>query len=61
VDADRVWPGDGVAPWKQIGGILRACGLDPWLSVELFNKNYWTTNPLDTLRTGLAKMKAVLA
>ncbi len=60
VDADRVWPGDGVAPWKQIGGILRDGGLDPWLSVELFNKSYWTTNPLDTLRTGLAKMKAVL-
>ncbi len=60
-DPDRVWPGDGIAPWRQIKGILRDCGLDPWLSVELFNKSYWTTTPLDTLKTGLAKMKAVMA
>ncbi|MGN0846796.1 MAG: sugar phosphate isomerase/epimerase family protein [Kiritimatiellia bacterium] len=59
-DADRVWPGDGIAPWRQIKGILRAGGLNPWLSIELFNKSYWTTTPLDTLKTGLAKMKAVI-
>lgn len=23
VDADRVWPGDGIAPWKKIFGIFR--------------------------------------
>ncbi|MGN0853111.1 MAG: sugar phosphate isomerase/epimerase family protein [Kiritimatiellia bacterium] len=59
VDADRVWPGDGVAPWKRIFGLLREGRLDPWLSIELFNKSYWTTTPLDTLKTGLAKMKGV--
>lgn len=60
-DADRVWPGDGIAPWREIKGVLRAGGLDPWLSVELFNAAYWKTTPLDTLKTGLAKMKAVMA
>ena len=58
-DGDRVWPGDGIAPWKQIFGLLRKGRLNPWLSIELFNKSYWTTNPLDTLKTGLAKMKGV--
>ena len=59
-DADRVWPGDGIAPWRQIREILRTCGLDPWLSIELFNKSYCTETPLATLKTGLSKMKAVM-
>ena len=58
-DADRVWPGDGCADWKQIFGILRAGNLNPWLSLELFNPSYWKTPPLETLKTGLAKMKQV--
>jgi len=58
-DADRVWPGDGCADWKQIFGILRAGNLNPWLSLELFNPAYWKTTPLETLKTGLAKMKQV--
>ena len=58
-DADRVWPGDGVAPWKRVFGALDAAGANPWLSVELFNPNYWKSDALTTLRTALAKMKAV--
>ena len=58
-DADRVWPGDGVAPWRQIFGIMNEVGLRPWLSVELFNPNYWKTTALETLKTGLAKMRRV--
>ncbi|MBR1589228.1 MAG: sugar phosphate isomerase/epimerase [Kiritimatiellae bacterium] len=58
-DADRVWPGDGCADWKQICGILRAGSLSPWLSLELFNPAYWKTTPLETLKTGLEKMKKV--
>ena len=60
VDADRVWPGDGRADWKKIGDILRAGNLSPWLSLELFNPSYWKTTPLETMRTGLAKMRQVL-
>lgn len=59
-DADRVWPGDGAADWKKLFGILRAGNLAPWLSLELFNQSYWKTTPLDTLKTGLAKMKKVV-
>lgn len=60
-DADRVWPGDGIAPWRQIFGILRENRVSPWFSLELFNPSYWKSTPLETLRTGLAKMKAVAA
>ena len=54
-DADRVYPGDGVAPWKRIFEILGETGARPWLSLELFNESYWRTTPLETARTGLAK------
>lgn len=56
VDADRVWPGDGLAPWSEIFGNLADAGADPWLSIELFNPAYWKTTPADTLRTGFRKL-----
>ena len=59
VDTDRVWPGDGVAPWKEICANLAAAGAAPWLSIELFNPAYWRTTPDDTVRTGLVKVSAV--
>ncbi len=57
VDADRVWPGDGIAPWREIFDNLDAAGADPWLSIELFNPSYWKTTPADTLRTGREKLE----
>lgn len=59
VDADRIWPGAGVAPWRRIFAYLDEANVNPWLSIELFNPNYWKTTPLDTLKTALAKMKGV--
>jgi 2-keto-myo-inositol isomerase len=60
-DRDRVYPGDGVAPLKQILGDLKRVNPDLVLSLEVFNPAYWKTDALDTARTGLAKMKAVVA
>jgi 2-keto-myo-inositol isomerase len=57
VDADRVYPGDGVAPIKQVFADLRAMGGEKVLSLELFNKEYWDRDPLEVAREGLAKMK----
>ena len=59
VDADRVWPGDGIAPWKEIFANLDAAGAKPWLSIELFNPLCWKTTPADTLRTGLRKLERI--
>ena len=59
VDADRVWPGDGIAPWREIFANLDAAGADPWLSIELFNPSYWKTTPADTLRTGRQKVEGL--
>ena len=59
VDADRVWPGDGVAPWPEIFAALDSAKASPWLSIELFNPSYWRTTPVETARTGIEKMAAL--
>ena len=59
-DADRVYPGDGVAPLKQILGSLVKTGFRGALSLELFNRAYWKQDAAAVARTGLAKMKAAV-
>ena len=59
-DPDRVWPGDGAAPWKNIFSNLNSAGADPWLSIELFNPSYWRTYPARTLDIGLRKLSDVV-
>ena len=54
-DADRVYPGDGVAPLGRVSEILRENGVRPWLSLELFNPCYWKATPLATACEGLRK------
>ena len=56
-DKDRIYPGDGVAPLKQIVADLKAMGGEKYLSLELFNREYWKQDPLLVARTGLEKMK----
>ena len=55
VDADRVWPGDGAAPWKSLFKTLDGMGATPWLSIELFKPSYCQTTPRETARTGVRK------
>jgi sugar phosphate isomerase/epimerase len=56
-DSDRVYPGDGVAPFKRILEDLKHMGGEKVLSLELFNETYWKQDPLDVAKTGLQKMK----
>ncbi len=59
-DSDRVYPGDGVAPIKQILRDLKAMGGTKVLSLELFNKTYWAQDALLVATTGLEKMKLLV-
>ncbi len=58
-DSYRVYPGDGTAPLKDTLRLLRETGGQTVLSLEVFNRKYWTEDPLEVAKTGLAKMKAV--
>jgi 2-keto-myo-inositol isomerase len=59
-DAARVYPGDGVAPLKDILRDLRNLGFHGMLSLELFNRDYWKQDALQVAKVGLEKMKSVV-
>jgi sugar phosphate isomerase/epimerase len=58
-DADRIYPGDGVAPIKRILKTLRHHEGSLILSAELFNANYYKQDALTVAKKALEKMKKV--
>jgi sugar phosphate isomerase/epimerase len=60
-DSHRVYPGDGIAPLVPMLRDLRLAGFRGVLSLELFNRDYWKQDPLVVAKTGLEKMKIVVA
>ncbi|MGM0474948.1 MAG: sugar phosphate isomerase/epimerase family protein [Bacteroidota bacterium] len=58
-DADRVFPGDGTAPFPFIMNELKRINPEMVLSLELFNREYWKQDALAVARRGLQKMKEV--
>lgn len=60
-DKDRVYPGDGVAPITEILKDLHKTEGTTILSLEVFNRDYWAQDAKVVAKTGLEKMKAVVA
>ena len=60
-DADRVYPGDGTGPLKELFTILKNPEKPVILSLEVFNPAYYAQDALLVAKTGLAKMKAATA
>jgi sugar phosphate isomerase/epimerase len=59
-DGNRVYPGDGVAPFGEILRDLRDNGFRGCFSLELFNKEYWAKSADENLKTGLEKVRSVV-
>jgi 2-keto-myo-inositol isomerase len=59
-DADRVYPGDGIAPLTALFRDLAGIGFQGALSLELFNRDYWKQDALTVARTGLQKTRAIV-
>jgi 2-keto-myo-inositol isomerase len=59
-DAARVFPGDGVAPLPLALSTLDKNQFDGFLSLEVFNRDYWRQDAHLIARTGLKKMRAVV-
>lgn len=59
-DEHRVYPGDGVAPTKQILRDLYETGFRGAFSLELFNRELWKQDPLQVAKTGLQKMRSAV-
>ena len=56
-DADRVYPGDGIAPLAEIFQTLQSIGFAGTLSLELFNAEYYKQDARTVAKTGLQKMR----
>ena len=56
-DEHRVFPGDGIAPIKEIFDTFKSIGATPVLSLELFNREYWKMPALEAAKVGLEKMR----
>jgi 2-keto-myo-inositol isomerase len=61
ISAGRVFPGDGVAPLDAMLRDLKAVGFNGAFSLELVNRDYWRQDAMEIARTGLEKMRTVVA
>jgi 2-keto-myo-inositol isomerase len=59
-DGSRIYPGDGVAPLRQILRDLRDSGFRGYLSLELFNKEYWARSAEENLTTAMEKIRTTV-
>ena len=39
--------------------VLKDKGYDKWISLELFNAEWWSKDPLETAKVGLERMRAI--
>lgn len=60
-DAQRLLPGEGVIPLRELITRLQAAGYRGAYSLELFRPEYWTWDPVDLARRGLASMRRLVA
>lgn len=58
-DADRTYPGDGISPIREVLHTLQSPVRPLVISLEVFNKKYYSQKASEVTKTGLAKMKKV--
>jgi sugar phosphate isomerase/epimerase len=58
-EPDRVYPGDGIAPLKDMLSAIKNPENSVILSLEVFNQSYYAQDALLVAKTGLAKIKSV--
>lgn len=59
-DEHRVYPGDGILPLTSIFKDLKATGYKGFISLEMYNPNYYKEDLLQVAKTGLRKTLEVL-
>jgi sugar phosphate isomerase/epimerase len=59
-DEHRVYPGDGILPLASIFKDLKATGYKGFISLEMYNPNYYKEDLLLVAKTGLRKTLEVL-
>jgi sugar phosphate isomerase/epimerase len=60
-DYDRVMVGDGIADLPRVIANLRTIGYHGPISLELFNRTLWERDPYEVVKTGIDRIRALLA
>ncbi len=60
-DANRVLPGLGILPLKEIIAAFRKIGFDANASVEIFRPEYWERDPFELARDAKAAIERVIS
>lgn len=58
-DSHRVMVGDGIIDLVGELTALKEKGYDKWLSLEIFNADWWAKDPLETAKVGIERMREV--
>jgi len=56
-DGDRVYPGDGDIPLREMTDVLGEIGYRGAISLELFSEELWARDPFAVARTGFEKSR----
>jgi sugar phosphate isomerase/epimerase len=59
-DEDRVMVGDGIADLPRVIANLRTIGYRGPLSLELFNRKLWNSDPLEVIQRGLERIRGLV-
>ncbi len=59
-DEDRVMVGDGIADLPRVIANLRTIGYRGPVSLELFNRELWSQDPLPVVQQGLDRIRALI-
>ncbi len=59
-DADRVMVGEGIADLPRVIANLRSIDYHGPISLELFNRELWTQDPLEVVSRGLERIRALV-
>ncbi|MDB4359093.1 sugar phosphate isomerase/epimerase [Verrucomicrobiales bacterium] len=59
LDSDRVMVGDGVIDLKSELTAIKEKGYNKWISLELFSKNWWDRDALETAKIGLERTRGI--
>jgi 2-keto-myo-inositol isomerase len=60
-DSHRIHCGQGILPLKEYLSALKAIGYEGYLSVEIFNSDYWADEPEKVVRETKEALDGVLA
>ncbi|MBC7327038.1 sugar phosphate isomerase/epimerase [bacterium] len=59
-DADRLLPGEGVAPLRELLENLKQVGYEGWFSIEIFNPQHQARPPLEVCKEAIERAKGLL-